>query len=292
MRVDRDLAPEQQRHAAGGAPLLEHPARIGHAPLVLREEQHGHAVVPLVREDLPALLRLLAEEAVRDLEQDAGAVARVALEARAAAVLEVHQDREGVVEDAVAARAVKVGERADTAGVVLELGPVQAARAAAARCGDIGSALLRHGIPLSSRVPARSRGRRGGGGRALGSCVRGPACAGPCGGYGTNARLRRGYTEVSKPRRNEPVTYRKPRRNRMAAVRKDAGPVPASRRRLGAARARDAGGRGTRREGRGGYGARREGRGGRRHEKSPGRVGDRGTAMHGMRARYSSTSSN
>lgn len=27
-------------------------------------------------------------------------------------------------------------------------------------------------------------------------------------------------------------------------------------------------------------------------KKSPGRMGDRGTAMHGMRARYSSTSSN
>ena len=58
----------------------------------MREEEHGHAVVALVGQELALLLRLLAEEAVRDLEEHAGAVAGVALQAGAAAVLQVDQD--------------------------------------------------------------------------------------------------------------------------------------------------------------------------------------------------------
>ena len=126
VRVDGHAAPEQQRHAFGGAALLEVAARGLDAGVVLRQEQHCHAVVALVGQQVAALLGLLAEEAVRHLEQDSGSVAGVVLEALAAAVLEVHQHRQRVVDDCVGAASLEVGDRADAARVVLELRAVQA----------------------------------------------------------------------------------------------------------------------------------------------------------------------
>ena len=95
----------------------------------MRQEEHGHAVVALVGQELALLLRLLAEEAVRQLEEHARAVAGVLLKALAAAVLEVHEHRERVVERLVAADAVQVRDGADAAGVVLVLGAIEAVSA-------------------------------------------------------------------------------------------------------------------------------------------------------------------
>ena len=125
MRVDRHLAPEQQGHALLGASVLEHAARVAVALGVLREEQHGDAVVALGRQDVPLALRLPAEQAVRDLEQHAGAVARVLLQPLAAAVLQVHEHRKRIVEHGVRALAAKARQRADAACVVLVLRSVQ-----------------------------------------------------------------------------------------------------------------------------------------------------------------------
>ena len=101
MRVDGHLSPEEQGDALLGAALLEDAARHLRALRVLREEDHGHAVLALVGEQVAVLLSLLAEEAVRNLEQDAGAVAGVSLQALTTAVLEVHKERERVVEQLV-----------------------------------------------------------------------------------------------------------------------------------------------------------------------------------------------
>lgn len=95
------LSPEEQGDALLGAALLEDAARHLRALRVLREEDHGHAVLALVGEQVAVLLSLLAEEAVRNLEQDAGAVAGVSLQALTTAVLEVHKERERVVEQLV-----------------------------------------------------------------------------------------------------------------------------------------------------------------------------------------------
>ena len=68
----------------------------------------------------------LAQERVRDLDQDAGAVAGVGLGAGGAAVVEVAQGGEGLVDDVVARRATQGGHEGDAAGVVLVLRPVEA----------------------------------------------------------------------------------------------------------------------------------------------------------------------
>ena len=136
MRVDRHAAPEHERHAALGTALLEDADRgldggrvgdaIGLAGLVaVWEEEHGHAVVALVGEQLTLLLCLLAEEAVRNLEQHARAVSGVALKALATAVLEVDEDREGIVESLVALDALQAGNGTDSASIMLVAGTIQ-----------------------------------------------------------------------------------------------------------------------------------------------------------------------
>ena len=63
---------------------------------------------------------------MRNLEQDAGAVAGVLLESRAAAVLQVDQNGQCVVQDLVMALAVDIGKRADAACIVVEFGAIKA----------------------------------------------------------------------------------------------------------------------------------------------------------------------
>ena len=60
-----------------------------------------------------------------DLEENARAVTGVALEPHAAAVLEVHQDGEGVVEDLVAALTLDARQGADAACIVFEFGFIE-----------------------------------------------------------------------------------------------------------------------------------------------------------------------
>ena len=126
VRIDRHLAPKEQRHAGLGATLLKHAAGILYALVVLRKEQHGHAIVALCRQNLAALLSLFTEKVMRNLEQDASAVAGVLLESRAAAVLQVDQNGQRIVQDLVMALAVDIGKRADATCIVVEFGAIKA----------------------------------------------------------------------------------------------------------------------------------------------------------------------
>ena len=126
VRVDRHLAPKKQRHAGLGAALLKHAAGILYALVVLREEQHGHAIVALCRQNLAALLSLFAEKMMRNLEQDSGAVAGVLLESGAAAVLQVDQNGQRIVQNLVMTLTVDIGKRADATCIVVEFGAIKA----------------------------------------------------------------------------------------------------------------------------------------------------------------------
>ena len=126
VRVDRHLAPKEQRHAGLGAALLEHAAGILYALVILREEQHGHAIVALCRQNLAALLSLFTEKVMRNLEQDASAVAGVLLESRAAAVLQVDQNGQCIIQNLVMALTVDIGKRADATCIVVEFGAIKA----------------------------------------------------------------------------------------------------------------------------------------------------------------------
>ena len=126
VRVDRHLAPKKQRHAGLGAALLKHAAGILYALVVLREEQHGHAIVALCRQNLAALLSLFTEKVMRNLKQDSSAVAGILLESRAAAVLQVDQNGQRIVQNLVMALTVDIGKRADAACIVVEFGAIKA----------------------------------------------------------------------------------------------------------------------------------------------------------------------
>ena len=112
---------------------------------------HADAVGARLRQlDAPGL-EGLAEEAVRDLQQHAGAVPRVGLGPAGAPVVEAAEHPEGVLDDAVAAPAPDVGHEADPAGVVLVPGIIQALR------GGKGGGIL-HADP-SGRRPGERRAR-------------------------------------------------------------------------------------------------------------------------------------
>ena len=96
MRIDGNIAPEEQRDAFFDATILEDAHSFGDAVFIGGEEEHGHTVIALVGQQAAALLRFLAEETVRDLQQDAGAIA------------------------------FDVGERADAACIVLERAAIHA----------------------------------------------------------------------------------------------------------------------------------------------------------------------
>ncbi len=123
--IRRNRAPEEQRNALLGAAILEYALCDSEALFILREEEHSDTVVALIRQKVAIALCLAAEEAVRHLEQDAGAVAGIVLEALAATVLEVHKDAQGVVDHLVGTLALQMGKRADAAGIMLELGTVE-----------------------------------------------------------------------------------------------------------------------------------------------------------------------
>ena len=126
VRVNRHLAPKEQRHAGLGAALLKHAAGILYALVVLREEQHGHAIVALCRQNLATLLSLFTEKVMRNLEQDTSAVAGILLESRTAAVLQVDQNGQRIVQNLVMALAVDIGKRADATCIVVEFGAIKA----------------------------------------------------------------------------------------------------------------------------------------------------------------------
>ena len=63
---------------------------------------------------------------MRDLKQDAGAVAGILLESRTAAVLQVDQNGQRIVQNLVMALAVDIGKRADATCIVVEFGAIKA----------------------------------------------------------------------------------------------------------------------------------------------------------------------
>ena len=128
--------------------LLAEPPVGGVGP---RQVDHSDAVGARLGQLRPLAVEGFAEEAVRDLQQHAGAVAGVGLGAAGAPVVEAAEHLDGVLDDAVAAPALDVGYEADPAGVVLVPRIVQAL------LGGKGGGILQRG----SFGEAPLRGRRG-----------------------------------------------------------------------------------------------------------------------------------
>ncbi|MGY4355777.1 hypothetical protein ACVW0J_002270 [Bradyrhizobium sp. i1.7.7] len=123
--VGRHVAPAEQGQALFldlvGDDALDDVAPGG----VARHEQRADGVFARSRQREAELPGLAAEEGVRDLHQDAGAVTGARVGADGAAMLEVAEDAERVRDDLVGLLALDVGDEADAAGILLQARIVQ-----------------------------------------------------------------------------------------------------------------------------------------------------------------------
>ena len=133
VEVDRDVAPAQQLLALDADVELEQLLELAPLLRVARQEAHGDAVSARRRQ---LEVDDLAEERVRDLDEDARAVAGADVGALRAAVLQVVQRRERAVDDAVVGLVVQPRDHGDATGVVLVAGVVQAVGLRDARDGS------------------------------------------------------------------------------------------------------------------------------------------------------------
>ena len=89
-------------------------------------------------------LAFLQEELMRDLQEDASAVAGLRIGADGAAMLEVAQDAQAIGDDLVALDIVYVGDEADAAGIMLMTRIIEAVRLRQAFGKEMGRAC--HGL--------------------------------------------------------------------------------------------------------------------------------------------------
>src|SRR5262249_31953978 len=121
---------------------------------IARHEQRAHRVFAGLRQAEAQPLRLLGEELVWDLHQDAGAVAGARIGADRAAMLEIAQDGERILDQLVRLAAVDIGDESDPAGILLERGIVHALRSLKVVCASVWRA---HARPRVSRRRQRPR---------------------------------------------------------------------------------------------------------------------------------------
>ena len=100
-RIDRHVAPADDDLVVVADDRLERPHLLLQLAAVAREEDRDDAVVARVRQLDLASLELVLEERVRDLNQDARAVAALRVGARRAAVRQAAQDLEALVDEVV-----------------------------------------------------------------------------------------------------------------------------------------------------------------------------------------------
>src|SRR6185312_786512 len=102
------------------------------------------------------LLRHLLKERMRHLQEHAGSIARIGLAAAGAAVVEVTQDLDGLLQDPVGFASLHVHDETDAAGLVLVPGVVQALLAGLPTLRTMGAAreaLLNAVFVLHRRPP-------------------------------------------------------------------------------------------------------------------------------------------
>ena len=95
------------------------PSQTRRCVLLDRQEHHADAVLAGRRQGESELGAFAAEELVRDLDQDARAVAGLRIAAAGAAMRQVDEDLNAFGDDVVRRLAVDVDDKADSAGVVL-----------------------------------------------------------------------------------------------------------------------------------------------------------------------------
>ena len=123
--VGRHLAPAQEHHALALDHLRIDVANDLPPVRITRHEQRADRIFAGLRQGESELFRLLDEEPVRDLHQDAGAVAGARVGADRAAMLQIAEDGERVLDQPMRFPALDVGDEPDAAGILVERGIVE-----------------------------------------------------------------------------------------------------------------------------------------------------------------------
>jgi hypothetical protein len=146
--VDRQCTPAEHLEVLFAGDLLDQLSKTFALVLRVRQEDEPGAVFPGRRQGDAERRRDLSEEAIGNLDEDAGAVTGVGLAAARAAVQQVDQHLQPLLDDAVRAPSLDVDDEADTARVVLVTRIVQT------MSGGRGVAMLgRHRDAQLSRTP-------------------------------------------------------------------------------------------------------------------------------------------
>ena len=121
---------------------------------VLRHEDEADGILAGRGQGEALLGHLLDEEGVRDLHQHAGAVAHQRVGADGAAMLEVLEDGEAVLDDLVAGAVLQVDDEADAAGIMLARRVVEARGLGRTMGFAKGQGPRRGGVPFRPRCSA------------------------------------------------------------------------------------------------------------------------------------------
>ena len=126
--VDGHVAPTDELLPLGDDRLLDEVFHGGARFGIARHEELADCVMSGLRQAEAELLAFLREEDVRDLGQHAAAVAERRVRAGGAAMIEIDQDLQPLLDDRMALAVVEIGDEADAAGIVLVGGVVEADR--------------------------------------------------------------------------------------------------------------------------------------------------------------------
>jgi hypothetical protein len=124
-RIVRHVAPAQHPLALGRDDLLEDRLLAGGRGAIRRQEHHAHRVAPGRGELDPETGAHATEEAIRNLDQQAGPIPGIGVAAAGAAVAQVDQDLDALLDDVVLGLPVHPRHEADAAGVMLESRVIQ-----------------------------------------------------------------------------------------------------------------------------------------------------------------------
>ena len=126
LRMHRHLPPKQEFKALLLRDDLQHLLRLCAQEHILREEEHAHAVLPLLPEKVPAFLRDALKKRMGDLEHNPHAVAHLAGGVLPRAVLQMLYDFQRVIHHPVAPAPLNIDYCADPAGIMFKCTAVKA----------------------------------------------------------------------------------------------------------------------------------------------------------------------
>ena len=117
--IDRRIPPAEYRQSLLANNALQNSFALQALMFLHRQKCHAHGIGAGLRQFETQLAALAHKEPVRDLEENAGAIAGFGIASAGAAVREVEQHLDSLAYDVVALDAADAGHESDPAGIVL-----------------------------------------------------------------------------------------------------------------------------------------------------------------------------